>query len=85
MEQSAPDMNAAIWQSPEIVRNWAAEAERQEPKRAAQRRLMALLLPFGPRDSFTFLDLGAGRAPRRARSSPTTPARRRYSPTSRRR
>jgi hypothetical protein len=44
MEQSGPDMNAAIWQSPEIIRNWAAEAARQEPKRAAQRRLMALLL-----------------------------------------
>jgi len=53
-------MNAAIWQSPEIIRNWAAEAERQEPKRAAQRRLMALLLPFGPQEAFTFLDVGAG-------------------------
>ncbi len=53
-------MNAAIWRSPEIVRNWAAEAERQERKRTAQRRLMALLLPFGEREEFTFLDLGAG-------------------------
>ena len=60
MEQSGPDMNATIWQSPEIIRNWAAEAERQEPKRAAQRRLMALLLPFGQQQAFTFLDLGAG-------------------------
>jgi tRNA (cmo5U34)-methyltransferase len=60
MKQSGPDMNAAIWQSPEIIRNWAAEAERQEPKRAAQRRLMALLLPFGEHEAFTFLDLGAG-------------------------
>jgi tRNA (cmo5U34)-methyltransferase len=60
MEQSGPDMNAEIWQSPEMIRNWTAEAERQEPKRAAQRRLMALLLPFGQQESFTFLDLGAG-------------------------
>jgi tRNA (cmo5U34)-methyltransferase len=60
MEQSGPDMNAAIWQSPEMISNWTAEAERQEPKRAAQRRLMALLLPFGQQESFTFLDLGAG-------------------------
>jgi tRNA (cmo5U34)-methyltransferase len=60
MEQSSPDMNAAIWQSPEIIRNWGAEAERQEPRRAAQRRLMALLLPFGAQEPFTFLDLGAG-------------------------
>jgi len=60
MEQSGPDTNAAIWQSPEIIRNWAAEAERQEPKRAAHRRLMALLLPFGEQEAFTFLDLGAG-------------------------
>jgi len=31
MEQPTPDMNAAIWQSPEIIRNWTAEAERHEP------------------------------------------------------
>jgi tRNA (cmo5U34)-methyltransferase len=55
MQEPAPDMNAAIWQSPEIIRNWTAEA-----KRAAQRRLMALLLPFGAQDAFTVLDLGAG-------------------------
>jgi tRNA (cmo5U34)-methyltransferase len=60
MEQSSPDMNAAIWQSPDIIANWAAEAQRHEPKRAAQRRLMARLLPFGAQESFTFLDLGAG-------------------------
>jgi tRNA (cmo5U34)-methyltransferase len=60
MQEPAPDMNAAIWQSPEIIRNWTAEAERNEPKRAAQRRLMALLLPFGEQDAFTVLDLGAG-------------------------
>jgi tRNA (cmo5U34)-methyltransferase len=60
MEQPGPDTNAAIWQSPETVRNWAAEAERREPKHTAQRRLMALLLPFSEGEAFTFLDLGAG-------------------------
>jgi tRNA (cmo5U34)-methyltransferase len=59
MEQSA-DTNAAIWQSAEIVQNWAAEEERREPNRVAQRRLMGLLLPFGEDQAFTFLDLGAG-------------------------
>jgi tRNA (cmo5U34)-methyltransferase len=60
MEQPSPDTNAAIWQSPQMIKNWTAEAERHEPKRAAQRRLMALLLPFGEQQEFTFLDLGAG-------------------------
>jgi tRNA (cmo5U34)-methyltransferase len=60
VEHSGPDTNAAIWQSPEMVRRWAADAERREPKRAAQRRLMALLLPFEHEEAFTFLDLGAG-------------------------
>jgi len=60
MERSEPDTNAAIWKSPEIVRNWAGEAEQREPGRAAQRRLMALLLPFDAQEAFTVLDLGAG-------------------------
>jgi tRNA (cmo5U34)-methyltransferase len=59
MDQSA-DMNAAIWQSEEVVHTWTAEAEKHEPSRAAQRRLMAALLPFGEQEAFTFLDLGAG-------------------------
>ena len=59
MEHSA-DTNAAIWQSETIVANWAAEAARRERYRVAQRRLMAVLLPFGEQDEFTFLDLGAG-------------------------
>ena len=59
MEQSA-DMNAAIWRSEEIVRTWTAEAEKHERNRAAQRRFMAVLLPFGEQEEFTFLDLGAG-------------------------
>ena len=54
------DTNAAIWQSAEAVQAWAAEAGRQERSRQAHRRFMALLLPFGEQDEFTFLDLGAG-------------------------
>jgi len=59
MEHSA-DTNAAIWQSETIVANWAAEEAKREQKRVAQRRLMAVLLPFGEQEEFTFLDLGAG-------------------------
>jgi SAM-dependent methyltransferase len=59
MDQSA-DTNAAIWQSEEVVHTWAAEAEERERSRAAQRRFMALLLPFDEQEAFTFLDLGAG-------------------------
>ncbi len=54
------DTNAAIWQSEEVVQTWAAEAGRREPDRAAQRRFMAVLLPFAEQQAFTFLDLGAG-------------------------
>jgi tRNA (cmo5U34)-methyltransferase len=54
------DTNAAIWQSEEIVREWAAGAATRDRNRAAQLRFMALLLPFGPDEAFTFLDLGAG-------------------------
>jgi tRNA (cmo5U34)-methyltransferase len=59
MEDQA-DPNAAIWQSAEAVEAWAAEAERQEPNRVVHRRFMAVLLPFGEQEAFTFLDLGAG-------------------------
>ena len=59
MDQST-DTNAAIWHSREIVQNWVAEAQANEYKRAVQRRFMAVLLPFGEQDAFTFLDLGAG-------------------------
>jgi tRNA (cmo5U34)-methyltransferase len=55
-----PDMNAAIWQSETMVASWAAEEAKRERQRTAQRQLMALLLPFGEGDAFTFLDLGAG-------------------------
>jgi tRNA (cmo5U34)-methyltransferase len=59
MDKSA-DTNAAIWQSGDVVQTFVAEAEANERKRAPQRRFMALLLPFGEQDAFTFLDLGAG-------------------------
>jgi tRNA (cmo5U34)-methyltransferase len=59
MENPA-DTNAAIWQSPEAVRAWSAEAQRQERTRAEHRSFLAALLPFGPEQEFTFLDLGAG-------------------------
>src|SRR5258708_13501980 len=59
MDQST-DPNVAIWQSDEVVDTWVAEAKRQERNRAAQRRFMAVLLPFGEQEAFTFLDLGAG-------------------------
>jgi SAM-dependent methyltransferase len=59
MDQSA-DTNAAIWQSEEIVATWAAGARKRERNEAAQRRFMAVLLPFGEQERFTFLDLGAG-------------------------
>jgi SAM-dependent methyltransferase len=55
-----PATDTAMWQSAEGVEAWAAEAALQERNRAAHRRFMALLLPFGAEDSFTFLDLGAG-------------------------
>ena len=60
------DANAAIWQSAEAVEAWAAEAGRQERSRVAHRRFMAVLLPFGEQEAFTFLDLGRGHRGRRA-------------------
>jgi tRNA (cmo5U34)-methyltransferase len=59
MDQST-DTNATIWQSEEIVQTWAAEEKKRERNRTAQRRFMAVLLPFGEQEAFTFLDLGAG-------------------------
>src|SRR5258708_19763901 len=59
MDQST-DPNVAIWQSDEVVHTWVAEAKRHERNRAAQRRFMAVLLPFGEQEAFSFLDLGAG-------------------------
>src|SRR5436305_6927690 len=54
------ETNAPIWQSAEAVEAWAAEAQRQDGGRVAPRRFVALRLPFGEQDEFTFLDLGAG-------------------------
>jgi tRNA (cmo5U34)-methyltransferase len=59
MDDSA-DANAAIWQSEGVVAAWAADAAARERSRAAHLRFMALLLPFGEQEPFTFLDLGAG-------------------------
>ena len=58
--QHGADTNAAIWQSDEITAAWAAEADWRERTDAARQRLMAVLLPFGEQQPFTFLDLGAG-------------------------
>jgi SAM-dependent methyltransferase len=55
-----PDTNAAIWKSEEVARNFAALSEQREQQRRDQLTLVARLLPFGPDDAFTFMDLGAG-------------------------
>lgn len=55
-----PDTNAAIWKSEETIAQWVATAEERERRRVWPRRMMAELLPFGPEDEFTFVDLGAG-------------------------
>src|SRR6266568_161684 len=54
------DTNAAIWKSEEVARSFAAMGQQREAERAEQLTLVARLLPFGPEDAFTFLDLGAG-------------------------
>jgi SAM-dependent methyltransferase len=54
------DTNAAIWKSEEVVRSFALQAEERERQRREQFQLLARLLPFGPDDAFTFVDLGAG-------------------------
>jgi tRNA (cmo5U34)-methyltransferase len=59
VEQQA-DTNASIWKSDQIVSTWAAEAATRQRNHGAQWQLMALLLPFGEHEGFTFLDLGAG-------------------------
>jgi tRNA (cmo5U34)-methyltransferase len=58
--EHAADTNSAVWKSDQIVQTWSAEAAQRERNHGAQWRLMASLLPFGERDEFTFLDLGAG-------------------------
>ena len=82
MEHSA-DMNAAIWQSETIVGTGRRKRRERERNRVAQRRLMALLLPFGEQDEFTFLDLGAGTGAASRAILGCARAARRSSPTSR--
>jgi tRNA (cmo5U34)-methyltransferase len=54
------DTNAEIWKSAEIARTFAAQSGEREGRRREQLTLMARLLPFGPDDELTFMDLGAG-------------------------
>jgi tRNA (cmo5U34)-methyltransferase len=54
------DMNEAIWKSDIGVTFWKATSADRERRRAGHRVLMAELLPFGPGEAFTFIDLGAG-------------------------
>jgi tRNA (cmo5U34)-methyltransferase len=60
MAGMSEDTNAAIWKSEEVVKNFAAQAARNEQQRRDQLILVARLLPFDRQDEFTFLDLGAG-------------------------
>jgi tRNA (cmo5U34)-methyltransferase len=59
-DQAETDTNAAIWKSEEVARTFAAQSEQRERERRDQLTLVARLLPFGPDDAFTFIDLGAG-------------------------
>jgi tRNA (cmo5U34)-methyltransferase len=54
------DTNAAFWKSDLGASYWKASQSDRERRRAGHRELMAELLPFGPDDPFTFVDLGAG-------------------------
>jgi tRNA (cmo5U34)-methyltransferase len=54
------DTNAEIWKSEEVARSFAAQSAQRESERAQQLTFVARLLPFGPDDTFTFVDLGAG-------------------------
>jgi tRNA (cmo5U34)-methyltransferase len=60
MADQQTDTNAAIWKSEEVARTFAAQSEQRERQRHEQLTLLARLLPFGPDEAFTFLDLGAG-------------------------
>ena len=54
------DTNAEIWKSEEVARSFAAQSTQRERERGEQLEFVARLLPFGPDDAFTFVDLGAG-------------------------
>ena len=77
------DTNAAIWKTDIGVNFWKSTANDRERRRAGHRVLMAELLPFGPGEPFTFVDLGP--APGRPRGPSSTTSRRpaRSWPTSR--
>ena len=59
-DQAETDTNAAIWKSEEVARTFAAQSQQRERERRDELTLVARLLPFGPDDTFTFMDLGAG-------------------------
>jgi tRNA (cmo5U34)-methyltransferase len=52
--------NASLWQSEAKVKDWVANMDERERKRADQFRFMTLLLPYPEDAAFTVLDLGAG-------------------------
>jgi ubiquinone/menaquinone biosynthesis C-methylase UbiE len=60
IEEPTEDTNAAVWKTDVGVTFWKATEAYRERRRAGHRELMAELLPFGPDESFTFADLGAG-------------------------
>ena len=59
MDQSR-DTNADIWKSDAGVQFWTSKTDERQRKRGAQWTFLGELLPFGQKDAFTFLDLGAG-------------------------
>lgn len=60
MSGDSAEANAAVWKSDSAVAQWVATTGERERRRGWPRRLMAELLPFGPDEEFTFVDLGAG-------------------------
>jgi tRNA (cmo5U34)-methyltransferase len=60
IEEPTEDTNAAVWKTDVGVTFWKSTEADREGRRAGHRELIAELLPFGPDESFTFADLGAG-------------------------
>ncbi len=54
------DSNDAVFRTDAGVASFLSSVAAREPRRAAQRRLVAELLPFADDETFTFVDLGAG-------------------------
>jgi len=48
------------WESSSYVAEWVADREVEDPSRVENFRFMSRLLPFGPEDAATILDLGGG-------------------------